>query len=182
MFERSLRGGVILKLVERHHADMLFAAVDRNREYLRTWLPWVDRTLSVNDIKGFIETTLQQFARNEGFVAGIWAGPEMIGTLGLHKIDWDNRKVELGYWLAEGFQGRGIMTEACRAVIDHIVSTLKLNRVEVHCATGNKRSRAIPERLGFTFEGTRREGQIVNGRVLDIEVYSMLAAEWRRIQ
>lgn len=116
--------------------------------------------------------------RNEGLTLGIWCGGELSGTIGTHKIDWLNRRVEFGYWIASDLQGRGIMTEACRAVIRHAFEEWRLNRVEIHCATGNQKSCAIPERLGFRFEGTSRQAQLVNGDYYDIRVYAILAEEW----
>jgi ribosomal-protein-serine acetyltransferase len=180
MFQCDIRDGVCLKLLEERHAPAVFAAVDRNRAHLRKWLPWVDDTTSVGYTLNFIRTSLQQFANNEGFAAGIWCGDECAGTIGAHKIDWLNRKVEIGYWLASKFQGRGIVTDACRALIDHAFEEWKLNRVEIHCATGNKKSCAVPKRLGFQLEGVLRKAQLVGGKYLDSNVYGMLARDWKK--
>ncbi|MBZ5609879.1 MAG: GNAT family N-acetyltransferase [Acidobacteriia bacterium] len=179
MFQKTIQEGVCLRLLEERHAAEVFAVVDRERAYLREWLPWVDGTTKVDDTLTFIQSALQQYAANEGFSAGIWRGDQLIGVIGTHKIDWLYRKVEIGYWLASNFQGRGIVTAACRAVIDHAFAQWKLNRVEIHCASGNAKSCAIPKRLGFQFEGTQREAQLVNGRYLDIQVYAMLARDWK---
>jgi len=181
MFRRSIQTDVFLTLLEERHAAAAFAVVDREREHLRRWLPWVDRTTCVDDTRDFIRTSLQQFADNEGLVAGIWCNEEFIGTVGTHKVDWLNRKVEIGYWIAVKFQGKGIITDACRALIDYSFDELELNRVEIHCAEGNLKSCAIPKRLGFEFEGIRREGQFLDGRYLDIHVYAMLARHWRNM-
>jgi ribosomal-protein-serine acetyltransferase len=178
MFRRIIRDDLYLALLEERHAEDVFAVVDRERAYLRTWLPWVDPTRTADDILKFIRDSLQQFASNEGFAAGIWCGEEFAGVIGTHKVDWQNRKAEIGYWIASKFQGCGIVTEACRAVIDHAFLAWKLNRVEIHCATGNTKSCAIPQRLGLQFEGVRRQAQLLNGSYLDINVYSMLAGEW----
>ena len=181
MFEKALRDGVSIKLLEERHAPEVFAVVDRERAYLREWLPWVDVTTEVEVTSNFIRTSLQQFASNDGFAAGIWRGGEFIGGIGTHKIDWLYRKVEIGYWIAQRFQGQGIITDACRAVIGHAFSEWKLNRVEIHCAAGNEKSCAIPKRLGFQFEGVQREAQLQNGRYLDINVYAMLARNWDQL-
>ena len=53
-----------------------------------------------------------------------------------------------------------------------------MNRVEIRCATGNKKSCAIPERLGFTFEGIQRNGGWLYDRFVDYRIYSILANEW----
>jgi ribosomal-protein-serine acetyltransferase len=182
MFQKSIRDGMCLKLMEERHAPEIFAVVDRERTYLREWLPWVDMSTEVEHTLNFIKTSLKQFAGNDGFSAGIWSGDELIGGIGTHKIDWLNRRVEIGYWIARQFQGRGIVTDACRAVIDHAFQEWKLNRVEIHCAPGNEKSCAIPKRLGFLFEGTLREAQLVNGKYLDISVYAMLARDWEELK
>jgi len=180
MFQKQIQDGVHLKLLEERHAPLAFAAVERDRAYLGKWLPWVDQTTEVEYTASFIRTSLEQFAQNEGLAAGIWCGDELIGTIGTHRIDWLNRRVELGYWLASRFQGRGVVTAACRALIDHAFTEWTLNRVEIHCAAGNEKSCAIPERLGFHFEGVLRQAQLVNGEYLDIRIYAMLFEDWKR--
>jgi ribosomal-protein-serine acetyltransferase len=182
MFQRQIQEGVYVKLLEERHADEVFAVVDRERAYLREWLPWVDLTTEVEFTLNFIRTSLDQFASNDGFSAGIWSGSEFIGGIGTHKMDWLNRRVEIGYWIAQGFQGRGIVTDACRAVIDHAFNEWKLNRVEIHCAAGNEKSCAIPKRLGFQWEGMLREAQLLNGKYQDIHVYGMLARDWAKLK
>ncbi len=180
MFTHSLEGGVEMRILEVRHAPLVYETVARNREYLRRWLPWVDKTHSVDDVEAFIKMALEQFAENQGFAAGIFRGPECLGTIGFHRIDWANKKVELGYWLEEASQGKGIITNACRAAIDHAFDEWRMIRVEIHCATSNEKSCAIPKRLGFQLEGVQRDGQILNGTPVDIKVYAMLAREWRR--
>jgi ribosomal-protein-serine acetyltransferase len=70
------------------------------------------------------------------------------------------------------------MTAAVRTLVDHALSTWRLNRVEIRAAVENRRSRAIPVRLGFRQEGTLREVEKVGDRYLDCVLYSMLAADW----
>jgi ribosomal-protein-serine acetyltransferase len=181
MFRLTIQEGVYLTLIEERHADVVFDAVERDRARLREWLPWVDMSTGVDDVLKFIRRSLDQFASNEGMVAGIWCEGEFAGTVGTHKIDWLSRKVEIGYWLASKFQGRGIITAACRALTHHAFSEWKLNRVEILCAVGNEKSCAIAKRLGFQFEGVLREGQLLNGKYVDINVYAMRASEWRAL-
>ena len=180
MFRKNLQNGVYLQLLEDRHAEEVFAVVDRERQYLREWLPWVDDSTEVAHTATFIKNSLQQFANNEGFAGGIWCGGEFAGVVGTHKLDWLNRKIEIGYWIAPKFQGKGIVTDACRALIRHAFEEWKLNRVEIHCATGNKKSCGIPERLGFQFEGVQREAQLLHGNYIDIRVYALLERDGRR--
>lgn len=89
-----------------------------------------------------------------------------------------NAKTSIGYWLGAEFEGRGIMVRSCRALIDYLFKELKLNRVEIRTAPGNKKSQAIPKKLGFTEEGTIREYEKLYTQFVDHVVYSMLAKDW----
>lgn len=179
MFRFKISDDLELRLFEERHADALFALSDQNRNYLREWLPWVDATRTVEDTRRFIRDALARYAANEGFSAGIWYRDWLAGGIGVHKIDWLNRNTSIGYWLTEGLQGKGVVTSACRAVLNHLFGEPKLNRVEIRCGLGNRKSRAIPERLGFTEEGIVRQAQWVNDRFVDLVVYGMLARDWR---
>jgi ribosomal-protein-serine acetyltransferase len=86
--------------------------------------------------------------------------------------------VEIGYWIAQEHQGKGIVTEACRAMITHAFRELDLHRVQIRCATGNIKSCAIPQRLGFAHEGTAREAEMVNDRFIDLHIFGMLKQDW----
>ena len=178
MFSRELGNGIALRLLGERDAAEVFAVVDRNREHLRRWMPWVGDGYNEEDAARWLRSTLEQLARNDGFQAGISRGGALVGAIGFHAIDWANRKTTIGYWLSADAQGRGVMTAACRAVVHHSLVDLKLNRVEIRCATGNARSRGIPERLGFTLEGVARQAEWLHDHFVDWTVYAMLARDW----
>ncbi len=179
MFEYEVDKDTDLKLLEPCHAEMLFALVDANREYLRQWLPWLDENVAVSDSLDFIRATQKQLANNDGFVAGIWHRGELVGVVGHNRIGWEDRISYPGYWLGAQWQGRGIMTKACRALIDHAFAELKLNRVEIRCAVGNSRSRAIPVRLGLHEESVIRQAEWLYDKYVDHLVYSISVREWQ---
>lgn len=178
MFKNKLSDDIELRLLEIRDAEKLYGLVDKNREHLREWLPWVDSTNGVADTKEFISFTLKQFAENDGFQAGIWYQDELAGVIGYHSIDWANSRTSIGYWLGEDFQGKGIMTLACQEFVKYAFEELHINRVEINCATENRKSRAIPERLGFKTEGTIRQREWLNDHYVDHIVYGMLKSEW----
>jgi ribosomal-protein-serine acetyltransferase len=178
MLAHPLSQDLHLVLVEPRHAEPLYRAVDENRAYLRRWLPWVDDTRSVADILAFIRSTQQQFGRNDGFQTVLVFRGEIAGMCGYKHIDWTSRSTELGYWLGERFQHRGLMTLACRAYLAHAFEALELNRVGIRAAVANERSRAIPERLGFTYEGAIRQAEWLYDRFVDHAVYGILREEW----
>ena len=178
MFACSLGDDAELRLLEVRHAEDLFTLINHNRLHLRQWLGWVDGNQSIDDSRNFIRGTLQQFANSNGFQAGIWFKGTLAGVIGYNYIDWHNGKTELGYWLGESFQGHGLITRACRALTDHSFDELGLNRVEILCAAGNTRSRAVPERLSFTQEGILHQAEWLYDHYVDLVVYAMLADHW----
>ncbi len=131
------------------------------------------------DTRAFIKHSLEKFAANNGLAAGIWFRGKLAGVIGLHWIDWANRSTYIGYWLAASQQGRGLVTRAGRALVDYAFVELGLNRVEIRCAVKNKKSRAIPERLGFEAEGINRQAEWLYDHYVDLVVYGLLISEYR---
>lgn len=182
MFSHTIDDELLLRLPEERFSEEATALIRENSRHLSEWLPWVTEGFSVEDAREFVRRNLRQFADNQGFSTQIvWRG-RVAGQVGFNTIDWANRSTEIGYWLAAEFQGRGIMTRSCRALVAYAFDTLKLNRVAIHCATTNAKSRAIPERLGFRQEGIFRQAEWVHDHYNDLVVYSMLAAEWASLR
>lgn len=179
MFKLQVNDEIYLKLLEVRDAEKLFELVDHSRHSLREWLPWLDYNQTSKDSEQFIKTALNQFANNQGFQAGIYYKSELAGVIGYHWINWSNRNTSIGYWLGEGYVGKGIMTKACQAVIDYSFQELHLNRVEIRCAVGNKRSRAIPERLGLQNEGCARQSEWLYDHYVDHIIYGMIKEDWK---
>lgn len=106
------------------------------------------------------------------------AAGELVGVIDLHEINRTNGNAQIGYWLTKQAEGRGLMSRACRAVLGMAFGALALERVEIRCAVGNHRSCAIPERLGFQFEGVLRHAEALHGGYVDLRLYSLLASEY----
>ena len=180
MWQRTVAEGIEIRQFTASDAGTIFAAVEPDRQYLRQWLPWVDPTRSPDDILAFLSRAAAQFEADQGPNAGIWVDGALAGGIGVHPIDWANRSCSIGYWLRAAHQRKGIVTRCCQVLLRYLFDDLGLHRVEIRCGTGNVRSRAIPERLGFTRESVAREAEWVNDRWVDLVVWSMLEPEWRR--
>lgn len=179
MFRMQVNEEVSLKLLEMEDAKEIFALVDESREYLREWLPWVDHMKNEKDYEPVIEMWLKQFSSHDGYQAGILYNGKLAGMVGFHGIDWSNKKASIGYWLAKNFQGNGIMTTAVKGLIDQAFLEYELNRVEIQCGVENKKSRAIPERIGFKQDGIIRDAEYLYDHFHDTILYSLLAREWK---
>lgn len=170
---------ITLKELEIETAERLFNLIDINREYLREWLSWVDNTTTIDDTILYIQTLYNQDIFSDRYVFEVRYNNELAGLIDYHKGDSVNLKAEIGYWLAENFQGKGIMTKACVALIDYGFKKAGLNRITIKCAADNKKSQAIPIKLNFKLEGIEREGQYLYGRFQDLLVFSMLKNDWK---
>lgn len=174
MFKHVINEHTELRLLEVRHAEELFRLTDSSRDSLRQWLPWIDATKTVENSKEFIESTLKQFCNNDGFQAGIWYKGELAGVAGLHTINWSNRSTSIGYWLGESFQGKGLMTQACQAIVDYCFQELDLKRIEIRVATGNEKSLAIPKRLCFKKEGCLEKSERLYDEYVDHYVFALI--------
>lgn len=178
MFSHKIENNIELRLIETHHAEELNSLIERNFNHIKKWSAWLKDDRSIENTHTFIKRNLKQFAENEGFAVGIWYRDKMAGQIEYNYLDWKNRKTEIGFWLGESFQGKGLVTKSCRVLIDYAFNELKLNRIEMRCGFENKKSRKIAGKLGFTEEGIVRQVEWLQGRFVDFVIYGMLASEW----
>lgn len=178
MFVLPLKESVFLKPLRPGQARELFELVDGSRHTLQPWMPWIGQMQEIADAEAFIANTVQLYADHDALTAGLWEGERLAGVIGFHEINWRSFSTQIGYWLGADFEGRGLMSLAARAFVDHAFVELGLHRMEIRCATLNSRSRGIPERLGFVLEGVLRQAERLDGGYVDHAVYGLLAEEW----
>lgn len=157
----------------------LYAVIDRNRARLREWLPWVTPEYDMEHARRFVEDKAMENDRGSALTCVMRFREELVGAIGLHAIDAVNRSSSIGYWIDGGFSGRGIVTGACRAIVSSGFRDYGLHRIEIRCATENRRSCAIPQRLGFREEGVLRDAGRLHNRWVSLRVFSALADEWQ---
>lgn len=160
-------------------AEELARVVRANLGHLQPWMPWATDNYGPEHARTWIETSLRAFEANGSFALVIFEGGNLIGTIGIHDLDNANHHTAMGYWIDKTYVGRGIITRCCRMLLDHLFDTMELNRVQINANVENVRSRAIPERLGFTYEGILRKVEMVEGEFRDQAVYGLLRSEWQ---
>lgn len=163
-------------------AEELFALTDANRAWLRRWLPWLQFCKNVNDVRWNLESALREAADGTSLALSIREHGKIVGVVGFNTLCHANRTGHIGYWLGQQFAWRGIMTKAVWALTQHGFTKLDLNRIVIAAATGNAKSRAIAERLGFPFEGIAREAECLHSRVVDHAIYAMTRSDWEQRQ
>lgn len=149
-----------VSLIEAGLADapVIYGGIDRYRDYLAVWLPFIPHQRSVADTEAFLSAVLAVPPRERNTVFKIEKDGAFCGLIGLVHTDTANLRTEIGYWLLPPYQGQGIVTRCVRRVCRWAVEHRGMNRIQIRCAVGNTPSNAVPLRLGFRFEGTERDG------------------------
>lgn len=169
---------LLRKLTMRDASDMFHYCQDR--EVARHVL-WEAHT-SILETRAYIRYNLYQYRSGEPGSWGIVLREtgRVVGTIGYMSYNADNSTVEIGYSLAREHWGKGLMTEALRAVIEETFRTLKVHRIEAMHFTDNPASGRVMAKCGMTHEGHMRERICCKGQFRDVEMWGILRKDWEK--
>ena len=177
--ERIETARLLLRPPRPGDGAMLCAAVGETLAELAPWMPWAQAAPTPQDSELQCRRMHAKFASREDLVyfmferAADGAEGAFVGGTGLHRIDWSVPRLEIGYWRRAGFEGRGLVAEAVRALARMAFDALGARRVEIRMDPRNACSVRVAERAGFTFEGVLRQDSVdVKGAGRDTRVYA----------
>jgi RimJ/RimL family protein N-acetyltransferase len=176
---------VVVRPYDEPDTHALWEAVDESRDRLGEWMPWASEYHSVADAAVSIRQMRAKWLLREDLIVGIFdrQSGRLLGGSGLHRIDWHIRKFEIGYWARDSAVGRGYVSEAVQVLTRFAFDHLDAARVEIRMDVRNTRSRAVPERLGFTYEGCmRRALPDGTGQPGDIALFSLIREEFEALR
>lgn len=157
--------------------------IAQSLSHLRPWMPWAQEVPTAESAELVVRRMQADFIARRDLCFQIYARrPDgspgrLLGGTGLHRIDWDLRKFEIGYWIRPEAAGQGHVSEAVRLLTALAFGPLRACRVEIRCDAGNAKSRAVAERCGFELEGLLRNAALsVSGHPRDTCVYARIAA------
>jgi ribosomal-protein-serine acetyltransferase len=176
LLPRDLGDGLVLHATTAEDADEAYAVLDQERDRLREWLPWVDATDSIGVERTYLTSIEVANQTGAGVHVTVRQDTAFAGFVGL-RLEPVHPNGEVGYWIASGYAGRGLVTRSVAALIDLGFGPLGLHRIALNAATHNMRSRAVAERLGMTHEGRLREAELLARGHVDLEIYSVLSTE-----
>ena len=161
---------------ELSDAKDLAAALSNKKvqDNLRDGLPY---PYTEQDGKDFISAMLSA-DENETFAFAIMVDDKVVGSIGIFRQgNIHSQTAELGYYIAEEYWGKGIMTEAVKQICAYVFAKSDIIRIYAEPFAYNIASCRVLEKVGFQYEGTLRSNAVKNGRVIDMEMYSLLKAE-----
>ncbi|WP_431783258.1 GNAT family N-acetyltransferase [Streptomyces chumphonensis] len=171
--------GAELRPLEPWHAEEFFHHIDRGREFIGRHVGLPDLVTDVDTGRAHLRRYVEKAAADTGRIYGIWADGTLVGGVLFVGFDAAQGVAEAGCWLEPAAVGRGLVTRAARVIIDWAVEERGIHRVEWHVSSANAPSIAVARRLGMTKEGVLRQSHLYRGERQDMEVWSVLAPEWR---
>ncbi|THA26081.1 N-acetyltransferase [Streptomyces sp. RKND-216] len=180
MFALPLGDDAQLRPLEPSHAEEFLAHIDRARPHVDPWIPWATFSTDLASATAVLQRYADRQAQDAARIYGVWLDGTLVGGVMFTKFDAAEGVCEVGCWLEADGAGRGLVTRACRALIDWAFTERGMSRVEWWVATGNDRSIDVARRLGMTRDGVLRGRSAYRGVRRDTEIWSVLREEWER--
>ncbi|MEV1154203.1 GNAT family protein [Micromonospora chokoriensis] len=179
MLFRPLTEHATLHPLEPWQAAEFAAFVDRARPHLAPWLPWARSITDQASAHAFLQRYADAQAQDARRIYAIRIDGLLVGGTLFRAFDAASGVCEIGVWLAPEAQGRGLVTRAAEAMIDWAIHERGMSRVEWLTVPANQRSQAVARRLGMRRDGVLRQAFLLGDERHDVEVWSLLASEWR---
>ncbi|MER6630177.1 GNAT family protein [Streptomyces sp. NPDC000987] len=171
--------GAELRPLEPWHAEEFLAHLDRGRDFIGQFISFGSKETDLASARAMLQRYADLRAADSASLHGLWLDGKLVGGVLFLNFDAVNGNCEVGCWLEPAGTGRGLVTRAMHVLIDHAVEQRGIHRVEWVAASGNQASLNVARRLGMTRDGVRREAHPYRGVRHDLEVWSILAPEWR---
>ncbi|MBS9780439.1 MAG: GNAT family N-acetyltransferase [Moraxellaceae bacterium] len=150
-------------------AEEFFALTDKNRAYLREWLPWLDFVQKVADTHKFLSDNCQSDKLGTTLSFFICDNDKIIGTINLREISPQSALV--GYWLDKSYSGQGITTHALQQLIKIVQEKNLTQQLILRCNPQNMGSKKIALKCRFSYQETLKNAENLYGVDCDLEVY-----------
>ena len=168
----------LIRQVNIEDTDNFFSLVDRNRKRLEDFFSGtVAKNKDIAATKIFIPEVIARAANRSYYPFVVTERPtqKLVGYIDIKNIDWNIPKAELGYFIDEQYEGRGILTKALSKIIAYCFDNLQIIKLLVRTHAENTGSRKVVEKNGFTVEGIiRNDYKTTNGKIVDLVYYGLL--------
>jgi len=167
---------LLLRPFEDGDAPQFVAAARESAKTVGTWMPWWNADYSREEARIWFEICRAEIAKKSGYDIGIFLadGESFAGGIAINRIDEENKIGNVGYWIRESMQNRGICSRAVERISEFGFNDLGLVRLEIIILADNAPSRRVAEKCGGTLECIAENRLIHNGRPMPAAMYSLL--------
>lgn len=168
---------LLIRMPQPTDGKIVLDAINASIKELKPWLAFAQKKYTEEEIEIIIRRQYLNFLQRQDLTFLVFKKElqEFVASVSLHKINWDIRKFEIGYWIHSHFSGQGYMVESVQGIMDFAFQQLQANRLEIQCESKNIKSCAVPKKLGFQLEGIL-EGSakaVDSSELRDIWVFAM---------
>ena len=156
----------------------LFELINDNRTFLNQYITFAQNKKNLKAVQAFLKEIINFNFGGQKYNLVIKFQDSIAGIIGFHRINPQDAKAEIGYWIGESFQGQGILSKSMPVFLHHGFEVFGINRVELITLTQHRRSIALAERTGFKKEGVLRESYFMHDQFHDAAIYSSLKSEF----
>jgi RimJ/RimL family protein N-acetyltransferase len=156
----------------------MHAAVNESLDDLLPWMDWPKQHETIKDSEKQIRLNRVSFMERSDLLLLLFlkGTNTLVGSSGLHRMDWSVPRFEIGYWCRTRFAGNGYVTEAVRGITAFAFEHLGARRVEIRCDALNRKSVRVAERAGYTLEGELRNAEVgADGGLRNTLVFSVIS-------
>jgi RimJ/RimL family protein N-acetyltransferase len=171
---------LVVRCWDPKDAALIQEAAAASKEHLLPFMPWAVNEPQTAEQKVELARRFRgSFDRGEDYVYGIFNRDESraLGGTGLH-TRLSGNALEIGYWLHKDFINQGLITESTAALTKVAFEIYHVDRMEIHCSIENLASAAVPRKLGYIHEATRRRLGYANGQPTDSMIWTLFADEY----
>lgn len=142
---------VALDIIQIKDRNRFFNLIDLNREHLGQDISWINECLTLDEAQAYIERSLRSLELSQSIRLGIFYAGQLIGSI-LVTPSWKDDAFELGYWIDSSFQGKGIISRSCSAVLDTMYHQLGLKKAIIRCLLNNIKSNSVAKNIDFNIK------------------------------
>ncbi|WP_088810575.1 MULTISPECIES: GNAT family N-acetyltransferase [Listeria] len=177
-FKLAINADLSLVSPSIYTAEAIYQALDNDREHLRTYLDFVDKTTSIEDEEAYIKMKLSGEINGTDRLFFIAYQEKIVGSIDFHFMDLNNQTAEIGYWVASQYCGKNIATDTVQTLCKIAFDEMGLNRLTIVADVENKPSNRVAVKCGFKKEGTFRQSKKVYNELRDFNMYALLKEEF----
>lgn len=173
-------GTILIRPHRMEDARPSFEAIVESIDELKPWMAWCHADLEFSEIEKWVESRPGTWLNDTDYdfaIIDLHQGM-LIGTCGLVRLDFLNKRAELGYWIRTTQTRKGYATQASKLALKFAFDVLHLNRIEIIIDTTNMNSQKVAEKLGAKKEGLLRQRLNVHDAFRDVYLYSILAEDY----
>ena len=157
--------------ISKNDQSQLFTLINTNRTYLEKYLAWVEFTNSVDDLDNFMVESERLLKSSTGGNYKILYDTEFIGIISNFINDNENKVFEIGYWIAQEYANKGIMSKCVKQIESIIVNNYDAKKIELRCAIENVASNKVALKNNYKFVNILTAYEEILGRKLDYNRY-----------